>query len=66
MRPAGTAKLCPQIGYIFPLGDHQGYLNLKGYKEFDAEHRADGWNVWLTFAILPAAAPPPARPMVAK
>jgi hypothetical protein len=48
----------PQIGYIFPLGDHQGYLNLKGYKEFDADHRADGWNVWLTFAISPAAAPP--------
>jgi hypothetical protein len=56
----------PQVGYIFPLGDHQGYLNLKGYKEFDAEHRADGWNVWLTLAISPAAAPPPARPMVAK
>jgi hypothetical protein len=50
----------PQIGYIFPLGDHQGYLNLKGYKEFDAERRADGWNVWLTFVISPAAATPPA------
>ena len=24
----------PQLGYIFPLGDKQGYLNLKGYKEF--------------------------------
>jgi hypothetical protein len=49
----------PQIGYVFPLGDHQGYLNLKGYREFDADHRADGWNVWLTFVISPAAAPPP-------
>jgi hypothetical protein len=25
-------------------------LNLKGYKEFEAEHRASGWNAWLTFA----------------
>jgi len=57
----------PQVGYIFPLGDHQGYLNLKAYKEFDAEHRAEGWNAWLTFAISPAGAPPPpSRPMFAK
>ena len=56
----------PQIGYIFPLGDHQGYLNLKAYKEFAAEHRADGWNAWLTFAISPAAAPPPVRRMATK
>jgi hypothetical protein len=46
----------PQVGYVFPLGrDHQGYLNLKGYREFEAEHRAEGWNVWLTFSISPAA-----------
>jgi hypothetical protein len=45
----------------------QGYLNLKGYKEFGAEHRADGWNVWLTFAISPSAKEAaPARRMVTK
>src|SRR5215470_1126305 len=45
----------PQLGYIFPINDkYQGYLNLKGYKEFDADHRADGWNTWLTFSISPA------------
>ena len=55
----------PQIGYIFPLGDRQGYLNLKAYREFDAQHRADGWNAWLTFSISPGA-PAPSRPMVAK
>ena len=49
----------PQIGYVIPLGDtHQGYLNLKGYKEFGAEHRPEGWNVWLTFVISPAAPTP--------
>jgi len=52
----------PQIGYVFPIGtEHQGYLNLKGYKEFDAGHRPEGWNAWLTFAISSAAAPPPTQ-----
>ena len=46
----------PQVGYIFPLdSDYQGYLNLKGYWEFEADHRAEGGNVWLTFSISPAA-----------
>jgi hypothetical protein len=30
-------------------------MNLKGYYEFAAENRPEGWNVWLTFAISPAA-----------
>ena len=30
----------PQIGYLIPMGHLQGYLNLKGYREFEAEHRA--------------------------
>jgi hypothetical protein len=47
--------LGPQVGYLFPIGDLQGYLGLKGYGEFDASDRPDGWNVWLTFAISPAA-----------
>jgi hypothetical protein len=37
----------------------QGYLNFKGYKEFDAANRPEGWNAWVTFAISPATAPPP-------
>jgi hypothetical protein len=63
-----VVSIGPQIGYIFPLGNMQGYLNLKGYKEFAAENRPEGWNVWLTFAISPAAAAPPpsARPMFTK
>jgi hypothetical protein len=64
-----VAGIGPQIGYVVPLSEHyQGYFNLKGYKEFAADHRADGWNVWLTFAISPAAPgePPPKTPMVRK
>jgi len=45
----------PQIGYIFPVGDMQGFLGLRGYGEFDAANRPSGWNTWLTFAISPAA-----------
>lgn len=57
----------PQLSYIFPLGDHQGYLNLKGYKEFGADHRPEGWNVWLTFSVSPAVAPPPpVKPVIRK
>ena len=44
----------PQIGFLFPVGNMQGYLNLKGYGEFDAAARPSGWNAWLTFAISPA------------
>jgi hypothetical protein len=59
----------PQFGYIFPVGNMQGYLNLKGYGEFNAANRPSGWNTWLTFAISPA--PPestvtPTRHMVTK
>ena len=45
----------PQVGFLFPVGDMQGYLNLKAYKEFAAEQRAEGWNAWVTFAISPEA-----------
>jgi hypothetical protein len=41
----------PQVGYLVPIGDMQGYFNLKGYREFGASSRPDGWNLWLTFAL---------------
>ena len=41
----------PQIGYFFPVGKEKGYVNLKGYWEFGAENRAEGWNVWLSLAL---------------
>ena len=50
-----VAGIGPQIGYLFPVGDMQGFLGLKGYREFDANDRPSGYNVWLTFAISPAA-----------
>jgi hypothetical protein len=58
----------PQLGFIFPVGDLQGYLNLKYYSEFAAENRAAGWNTWVTFTISPPAPTPsaPPRRMVTK
>src|SRR6516164_9207948 len=53
----------PQLGFIIPLTTTvQGYLNIKGYKEFAAQNRPDGWNTWVTFVISPAEQTPSAPP----
>ena len=58
-----VAGIGPQLGYVVPIGGMQGFIGLKGYKEFGAQNRAPGWNFWLTFAISPAppasSSPPP-------
>jgi hypothetical protein len=59
----------PQVGFLFPVGNMQGYLNVKGYKEFDEHYRPSGFNTWLTFSISPAPptpATPASRPMYTK
>jgi hypothetical protein len=48
----------PQIGFIFSVGAMQGYLNLKGYKEFAAETGLKAGTRGLV-SIPPAAAAPP-------
>jgi hypothetical protein len=52
----------PQLGFIFPVGGMQGYLNFKGYEEFDASDRPKGWNAWVTLVLSPAAAARPTAP----
>lgn len=48
----------PQMGYKFAVNDSMaGYVNLKGFYEFGAENRPEGWNTWLTLNFSPA---PPA------
>jgi hypothetical protein len=49
-----VAGIGPQIGFFFPLGDREGYLNLRAYYEFAAQHRLAGWNMFVTFSIEPA------------
>jgi hypothetical protein len=59
----------PQIGWLFPVNDMMGYLNLKTYFEFDARNRPEGWNTWVTFSISPAEKPGPgplAKPVIRK
>jgi hypothetical protein len=55
----------PQIGYIFPAGDLQGFAGAKAYFEFAHENRPDGWNLWVTLAFSPqaptSASPPLSR-----
>ena len=50
----------PQVGTTFPLlfgdGTAKGYVNLKGYWEFDAANRPSGWNAWLTVSVPLGAA----------
>lgn len=43
--------LGPQAGWFFEVGAHKWYFNLKGYWEFQAKNRPEGWNAWLTLAI---------------
>ncbi|WP_119272964.1 SphA family protein [Taklimakanibacter deserti] len=44
----------PQVGFLFPAFGMQAYLNIKGYYEFEAENRAEGWNAFVTFALSQA------------
>lgn len=43
-----VSAIGPQAGWF--LQDNW-YLNVKGYQEFGARNRPEGWNVWLTLAI---------------
>ena len=44
----------PQAGYLTQKGKTQIFFNVKGYKEFAASNRANGWNLWLTMSLSPA------------
>jgi hypothetical protein len=46
-----VAGVGPEAGWLFKVGDATWYFNLKGYYEFDARNRPEGWNAWLTLSI---------------
>ena len=48
-----VAGVGPQIGFFLPMGDREGYLNLRAYYEFAADHRLGGWNMFVTFSVEP-------------
>jgi len=60
------AGIGPQVGIFFPFADMQGYVNVKGYKEFAAQNRPEGWNMWLTFGISHEPPKAAAKPIVRK
>jgi hypothetical protein len=41
----------PQIGWSLQLGGIATDFNVRGYKEFAAQNRPEGWNVWLTVSL---------------
>lgn len=49
-----VASVGGQLGYTIPMGPVETNVNLRGYREFDAAYRGEGWNVWLTLSISPA------------
>lgn len=52
----------PQIGYALDLGVVHADLNLRGYREFDAQNRPEGWNLWLTLSLSKFRPRAPGRP----
>ena len=60
-----------QLGYTIPMGELEGNVNVRAYKEFAAANRPEGWNLWLTYTLSPAEATtarsaPPTRRVSAK
>ena len=60
-----VAGIGPQIGFFFPIGEREGYLNLRGYSEFDAKNRLEGWTAYVTFSVE-AAEQKSAQPRLAR
>jgi hypothetical protein len=48
-----VAGIGPQIGFFFPIADREAYLNLRGYYEFDARNRLEGWTAYVTLSVEP-------------
>ncbi len=52
------AAIGPEAGVLFPIGEMQGSLSLRGYWEFAAQNRSSGWNTWLALSIAPTEKAP--------
>jgi hypothetical protein len=50
-----VASIGAQLGYTIPMGGIEANVNVRGYQEFGAANRPEGWNLWLTFTLSPAA-----------
>jgi hypothetical protein len=43
-----VAAAGPEVGYVFKMGKQSGYLNLRGYWEFWAQNRVEGYALFAT------------------
>ena len=46
-----VAAVGPEVGYVFKMGKQTGYLNLRGYREFSAENRIEGYALFATISL---------------
>jgi len=46
-----VAGVGPQAGWSFRLGGLATDLNVRGYKEFAAQNRPEGWNIYLSLSL---------------
>jgi len=45
------AAVGPEVGYLFTVGGQQWYANLRGYWEFWAQNRIEGYGIFATLSI---------------
>lgn len=50
-RSSRVAAIGPEVGYAFTAGGLQWYANLRGYSEFWAENRLQGYAIFATRSI---------------
>lgn len=50
-----VASIGAQLGYTISMGDIEANVNFRGYQEFAAANRPEGWNLWMTLTLSPAA-----------
>ncbi len=48
---SGVASVGPQLGYLLTLGGRPAYLNVRGYKEFWAQNRVEGYALFATISL---------------
>lgn len=46
-----VAAVGPQLGYVFKFGKESGYLNVRGYREFAAQNRLEGYALFGTINL---------------
>ena len=46
-----VAGVGPQLGYDFNFGSRSASISTRGYYEFAAQNRPQGWNAWLTLVV---------------